>query len=516
MRYEDLEHAEIPGVVMDVADPMKKGRVKVKVLNVYDTLSDDDIPWASPCKTVDGMEFRIPRKGQVVSVNFINGDIYMPEYSMCEHYNINLQKKLEELSDDEYAKFTAIHFNENTQIYEHDTDGLMIDHKMHQINIKEDSINLNLKDNNGLLNLGTDDADQEAILGTNFIEWFDTLVASLRGDNGGPYYGNMGSPVVAAPDLLQVLVKYESTKALKFLSQRVFIVDNNQVNAVDRPTEAQEGDKWKSTTEQNTTTTTSQLSFPPAQPGVTQQVSNTQPTPDAPDIPPPVQDPVAENAPTDSGNPELAKIYNTLKSLNYKIFERPYELNIVGVRKQYNGDKVSDRYIDDLNIFYKNDDDIWIHKRTKISTVPGKFYFDNFNAINPKTGKPYGNVKGTGILAPGQYINIYKVGTYHGDFALVTEYTAKQVAFRDNNKNGFINLDPSTFDTGNHAMYIHKGFPNNGFVKNWSAGCQVFFKKASMDIFEKLCKKHIELYPGKLTYTLLTQRQIDEANPNSA
>jgi len=504
MRYEDLEHIDIPGVVMDVADPMKKGRVKVKVLNVYDTLPNDDIPWASPCKSVDGMEFRIPRVGQVVSVNFINSDIYMPEYSMCEHYNLNLQNMLESLSDDEYKKFTAIHFNENTQIYEHDTDGLMLDYKMNRLNIKEDSINLNLKDNNSLLNLGTDDADQEAILGTNFFEWFDTLIASLRGDNGGPYYGNMGSPVVAAPDLLQVLVKYESTKDIKFKSQRVFIVDNNQVNQVDRPAEAQEGDSWNSTTTDNTTTTTSQLTFS-SSPGVTQQVSNDEPAANEPTVAPPAQDAVAENAPTPSGNAELSKIFKAMQANNYTIVERPWELNIVGVRKQYNGDKISDRYIDDLNIFYKNDDNIWIHKRTKISTMPGKHYFDNF-----------ANPKGTGILAPGQYKNLYQMGEYgkHG-FALVTA-GRKQTAFRDKNKDGFINLDQGSLDTGNHAMYIHIGAPNNGFVKNWSAGCQVFMKKASRDIFQKMCEKHDSMGYGKFTYTLMTEREIDEANQGSA
>lgn len=510
MRYEDLEHIEIPGVVVDVKDPMKKGRIKVKVLNVYDTLNTEDIPWASQGKSVDGMEFRIPRIGQVVAVNFINGDIYMPEYSMAEHFNINLQKKLESLTDEEYPKFTAIHFNEETQIFENSSKGLMIDHKMQQINLKEDSINLNLKDNNSLLHLGSSDADQEALLGTHFIEWLDTLIASLRGDNGGPYFGNMGSPVVAAPDLLQVLAKYEAIKVPKFLSQRVFIVDNNQVNLIDRPKEAQTGDKWKSTVTNNTTTVTNKVDFS-SSPGITQQISNTEPAANEPLVTVPAQDKVAENSPTESGNSELAKIYNTLKNNKYKIYDRPYELNIVGVRKQYNGDKVSDRYIDDMNIFYKDDKGIWIHKRTKISTMPGKYYFDNFfNDSLASTSSNYG----TGIMAPGHYPDCFAIGIYHEQFALKS-VTSKQVAFRDKNKDGIINLDPKTLTTGNHSMHIHRGAPTGGLVKNWSAGCQVFLKSGSLDIFGEMCKKHFELYGGKFTYTLLTQRQIDEANPTS-
>jgi len=80
MRYEDLEHIEVPGVVVDVNDPYKRGRVKVNVMNVFDGLDKEDIPWASPCRNLDGKDFRIPEVGQVVNINFIDGNLYLPEY----------------------------------------------------------------------------------------------------------------------------------------------------------------------------------------------------------------------------------------------------------------------------------------------------------------------------------------------------------------------------------------------------------------------------------------------------
>jgi phage baseplate assembly protein gpV len=501
VRYTDLEHIEIPGVVVDVKDEFKRGRVRVKVLNVYDNLETNDIPWASPAKSANGTEFRLPKLGQVVTVNFVNGDLYMPEYTMAEHYNVNLQKKLEDLSDDEYADFTALHFTDKTQIYDHSKDGLFLDHKMQQINVVENGINLNLKDNQSNLNLGTEDADQAVMLGTHYIEWFDKLVRSLRGENGGPFFGNLGSPVIPAPDLIQILIEYDAIKQLKFLSQHVSVVDNNMVNAIKRPAIDQIGDKWKHTKEENNISQTKPTTFKTI-PGIKDDSPNENfiPPNDNQEPPAPKPTPQEKNAPTEEGNSELSKIIKAMQTAGYIIYDRPYELNIVGVRKWYNGDKVPNTYDDDMNVFYKDDQNIWIHKRTKISTIPGKYYFDKPN-----------NPKGTGILMPAQYKNSFTLGTYstHG-YAL--RPILKQHAFRDNNKNGFINLEQTTMDVGNHAMLIHAGAmpgAKSTYVNNWSAGCQVFKNSASHKIFFDMCLKHKDLYGNKFTYTLMTQRQID-------
>jgi len=506
MRFEDLQHLEIPGVVVDINDPYKRGRVRIKVLNIYDQLKEEDIPWASPCKSADGMEFRIPKKGQVVSVNFINGNIYMPEYAMAEHYNINLQKKLESLSDDEYSKFTAIHFNDKTQIYEHPTDGLVIDHKMQKINVNSTSINLNLKDNNSALNLGTEDANQEALLGSNWMDWFDKLIRSLRGDNGGPYLGNMGSPIVATPDLLAVLSEYQGSRNAKFLSQHVFIVDNNQVNTLTREAVDQTGDNWEHTKEENVEVVVQEVDYE-SQPGL--QHSGPEEgfvPPNEPDaVPVPPRDIVAENAPTETGNSELGMIVNCLNSLGYKINERPFEVNIVGIRYQYNGDPVSNMFKDWLHIFWKDDKGVWIHKKTKITTIPGLVVFKNPT-----------NKSGAGILHPGRYD-----GWYIKEFKKLGKalWPKEQAAFRDNNKNGTINLDSSTIQKasakqGGFGMLIHAGpyYGPNPAVQNWSEGCQVFEKRASHKLFFEYCDRHKELYGNSFSYNLISARQVEDAN----
>ena len=45
------------GVVEDNQDPKKEGRVKVKVVDVFEDMKIEDIPWASPWKDLDGNHF---------------------------------------------------------------------------------------------------------------------------------------------------------------------------------------------------------------------------------------------------------------------------------------------------------------------------------------------------------------------------------------------------------------------------------------------------------------------------
>jgi hypothetical protein len=85
--------------------------------------------------------------------------IYRPYYSYAEHYNLNLQKKLEELSEEGYKKFTAFHFDDVVQMYK-DDQKLVLDYAFNQIILDESSINLALKDNFSKIKIGTEGADQ--------------------------------------------------------------------------------------------------------------------------------------------------------------------------------------------------------------------------------------------------------------------------------------------------------------------------------------------------------------------
>jgi hypothetical protein len=85
------------GVIVDNKDPKRLGRCKIRVFTVYDDIPTEDIPWASPFKDLNGVEYNTLEIGKIVSVSFNKGNIYRPEFISSEHYNINLEKKIKSI-----------------------------------------------------------------------------------------------------------------------------------------------------------------------------------------------------------------------------------------------------------------------------------------------------------------------------------------------------------------------------------------------------------------------------------
>lgn len=232
-----------PAVVEDINDPMRTGRVKARVKYIFDDIDVDDLPWASPWKPLHGKDYKGPDKGQIVNVTFFNGDVNSPEYFASEHFDVNLQSKLEELTPDDYKTFAAIYYDRNLRIFKTDTDGLTIDYKNSKLNVNDDSdITMQLKDSNTQLNLGDLDATQKALLTDHFFNWFITFMSALKDQ---PYFGNMGAPVVTGPALMAAISQFDSLKDT-FMSKHVFIVDNDEVTKQDKTYSQQEGDTYKS------------------------------------------------------------------------------------------------------------------------------------------------------------------------------------------------------------------------------------------------------------------------------
>jgi hypothetical protein len=167
------------GVVEENVDPDKHGRLKVRVLDFFEKMEVEDIPWASPWKDLNGNQFSVPDKGKVVIVVFDQGDINKPEFIFSEHYNVNLENKIKSLSNEDYLSMKSLLYDHRTQIYVNESEGLKIDHKYNNINITENSINLNLKDNKRIINIGDKTANQQAVLGNNWMTWFDEFVDHL-------------------------------------------------------------------------------------------------------------------------------------------------------------------------------------------------------------------------------------------------------------------------------------------------------------------------------------------------
>jgi hypothetical protein len=218
------------GIVEDINDPKRQGRIKVRVQNVFESIDIEDIPWAYPYIDPNGKTFNVPPVGKIVSIVFENSNIYMPHYFYTDKYNINLQDKLESLSDDEYKDFNALLFDHNTRIYT-ESEKLTIDYLINKITIDNESINAEIKDNSNKITLGSKSADQPAVLGDHFItDWFVEFLKLLL--NPANMVGNLAAPILK-PNIDLHIQKF-LTNPKKYISSNVFIVDNNKVDKLER------------------------------------------------------------------------------------------------------------------------------------------------------------------------------------------------------------------------------------------------------------------------------------------
>jgi len=141
------------GVVVDVNDPEKIGRVRVRVHGVFgDNVADSDLPWAIPEFSFIGSNtgsFLVPPINTVVYVYFTDDEIYLPVYmnkvlnldqlpdSRMEDYPNNLvffetdNGDIAEINTvKRTAKFThangsKVEFNDNEVIIEHSSGSII-------------------------------------------------------------------------------------------------------------------------------------------------------------------------------------------------------------------------------------------------------------------------------------------------------------------------------------------------------------------------------------------------------
>jgi hypothetical protein len=121
LKNDDLKSMVFMGEVVDIEDPIKQGRARVRVFGKFDDLADDEIPWANQQMgitfgTAGGSgAISIPRKGAVVNVMFDNGNLYSP-------YFYNIQEASPDLLEEIKNSYEGAH----ALIYDKDEKGLKV------------------------------------------------------------------------------------------------------------------------------------------------------------------------------------------------------------------------------------------------------------------------------------------------------------------------------------------------------------------------------------------------------
>ncbi len=184
-----------------------------------------------------------------------------------------------------------------------------------------------------------------------------------------------------------------------------------------------------------------------------------------------------------------------LRTLGYKVYTRPYEMNIVGVR---NKGIIPNRFDDEIHVFFKTSPLKWEYHIYKATTDPGTFWLEN--PMEPQ---------GTAILMQGQYADAYAIGLHRGEYEALVQVKPVTV-LRDYQRTAYIDFFNGVRDTGLFGIDIHRAKAQGStlYVDRYSAGCQVFQNAEDFYAFMQMCYRHSFLYGNSFTYTLIDYRAM--------
>jgi hypothetical protein len=197
-------------------------------------------------------------------------------------------------------------------------------------------------------------------------------------------------------------------------------------------------------------------------------------------------------------------IQEALVKKGYRLFMRPFELNIVGVRTD---NTTPNTFDDKIYVFFRNSEGRVINHEFKATTDPGTYWLKN--PMNPQ---------GTAILKEGQYIGCYGLGMHRGKYLALVQQKPVTV-IRDYDRDAVLDFLNGREDRGLFGINIHRASETGTtkIVDHYSAGCQVFANQTEFIQFLQLCEKHRTLYGNSFTYTLIDERAVNrEAKKNSS
>jgi hypothetical protein len=189
------------------------------------------------------------------------------------------------------------------------------------------------------------------------------------------------------------------------------------------------------------------------------------------------------------------RVKSILKSMGYVLYDRPYELNIVGVRSR---SIIPNRFDDEIHVFYKTRIGTWNYHIFKATTDPGTFWLEH-----PE------NPQGTAMLAGGQYVDAFELGSHKGQYTALIQKKPVTV-WRDYDRRATLDFKNGTKYTGMFGIQMHRAESQGStkYVDKYSAGCQVFENANDFNLFIALCLQHEKLYGNTFTYTLLDFRAL--------
>lgn len=162
---------------------------------------------------------------------------------------------------------------------------------------------------------------------------------------------------------------------------------------------------------------------------------------------------------------------------------------------------VPNRFDDELHVFFTTQNGLfrkWEHYVFAATTDPGTYWLRN--PMHPQ---------GTALLAPGQYLDTYRIDRHRGKYYALCQRLKKVRVVRDYNRNAILDFNNGRLDMGMFGINVHRARKTGTTytVDTHSAGCQVFQHASDFNFFMQLCERHRELYGNRFSYTLIDRRK---------
>jgi hypothetical protein len=179
----------------------------------------------------------------------------------------------------------------------------------------------------------------------------------------------------------------------------------------------------------------------------------------------------------------------------YQFFEDgDYNVNIIGIRNNAPGKKVTNVFDDWITLTFKQDG-IWQFYIWPATTDPGKAPMLLGN-----------NGIGTARVVPGQYLGSHMIRLHRGQYEAVCQKGNISV-YRDADRDLEFDTDKIT-TADNYGINIHKAGRDSTWIDNWSHGCQVFKRSIDFEEFMRICKKAAKIHGNSFSYTLIETKDI--------
>jgi hypothetical protein len=191
------------------------------------------------------------------------------------------------------------------------------------------------------------------------------------------------------------------------------------------------------------------------------------------------------------------QIESAVKSKGHVWFEdannKGFDVNIVGVRNDSTGDKVTNVFDDYITLSYKENGQ-WKFHIWPATTDPGT------KGILETTNK-----SGIARLVEGQYRGSHTIRLHQGKYEALGQ--AKNVkVYRDANRD--MKYDETKIEEGIFGINIHHAGADSTYVNDWSMGCQVFKKTKDFEEFMSICRKARNIHGNSFSYTLIGSNDI--------